>query len=74
MEQALLVKAFSEYLRKKHKPKKIIIFSRDEMKQWEMAKEFNDDFFRYFIGDVRDLERLKNGFSRSRFCSSCCSN
>lgn len=43
----------------KYNPKKIIIFSRDEMKQWEMAKLFpNDDRLRFFIGDVRDKERL----------------
>lgn len=43
----------------KYSPKKIIIFSRDEMKQWEMAKRFqNDDRVRFFIGDVRDRERL----------------
>lgn len=41
------------------KVKKIIIFSRDEMKQWEMAKDFQDDpRVRFFIGDVRDRERL----------------
>lgn len=41
------------------KPKKIIVFSRDEMKQWEMAKLFDkDDRVRFFIGDVRDRERL----------------
>jgi len=40
-------------------PKKIVIFSRDEMKQWEMAKKFGDDpRVRFFIGDVRDRERL----------------
>lgn len=44
---------------KKYNPKKIIIFSRDEMKQWEMAKLFGDDQrIRFFIGDVRDKERL----------------
>ena len=44
---------------KKYNPKKIIIFSRDEMKQWEMAKLFNnDERVRFFIGDVRDKERL----------------
>jgi UDP-N-acetylglucosamine 4,6-dehydratase (inverting) len=44
---------------KKYDPKKIIIFSRDEMKQWEMAKIFADDSrVRFFIGDVRDRERL----------------
>lgn len=43
----------------KYNPKKIIIFSRDEMKQWEMAKKFvGDDRVRFFIGDVRDKERL----------------
>ena len=43
----------------KYNPKKIIIFSRDEMKQWEMAKLFpNDDRLRFFIGDVRDKDRL----------------
>jgi len=44
---------------KKYNPKKIIVFSRDEMKQWEMAKLFaDDDRVRFFIGDVRDRERL----------------
>lgn len=40
-------------------PKKIVIFSRDEMKQWEMAAKFRDDErVRFFIGDVRDKDRL----------------
>ncbi len=44
---------------KKYNPKKVIIFSRDEMKQWEMAKLFeNDSRIRFFIGDVRDRDRL----------------
>jgi UDP-N-acetylglucosamine 4,6-dehydratase (inverting) len=43
----------------KYNPKKIIIFSRDEMKQWDMAKKFaGDDRVRFFIGDVRDKDRL----------------
>lgn len=43
----------------KFNPKKLIIFSRDEMKQWEMAKLFADDpRVRFFIGDVRDKDRL----------------
>jgi len=43
----------------KYNPKKIIVFSRDEMKQWEMAQRFKDDNrIRFFIGDVRDRERL----------------
>ena len=42
-----------------YNPKKIIIFSRDEMKQWEMQRQLgNDDRVRFFIGDVRDRDRL----------------
>ncbi len=40
-------------------PRRLIIYSRDEMKQWAMAKRFRDDpRVRFFIGDVRDRERL----------------
>jgi len=43
----------------KYSPKRLVVFSRDEMKQWEMAKLFEgDDRVRFFIGDVRDKERL----------------
>ena len=43
----------------KYNPKKLIIYSRDEMKQWNMAKLYgNDDRVRFFIGDVRDKDRL----------------
>ena len=43
----------------KFNPRRLVIFSRDEMKQWEMAKLFsNDKRVRFFIGDVRDKERL----------------
>jgi UDP-N-acetylglucosamine 4,6-dehydratase (inverting) len=43
----------------KFNPKKVIIFSRDEMKQWDMAKKFEGDSrLRFFIGDVRDKDRL----------------
>jgi UDP-N-acetylglucosamine 4,6-dehydratase len=43
----------------RYNPKKLIIFSRDEMKQWEMAKSFGGDSrVRFFIGDVRDKDRL----------------
>ena len=45
---------------KKYNPKRLVIFSRDEMKQWEMAKQFKDDpRVRFFIGDVRDKSRLQ---------------
>jgi len=43
----------------KYNPRRLIIYSRDEMKQWEMAKSYGDDpRVRFFIGDVRDKERL----------------
>lgn len=43
---------------KKYNPKKLIIFSRDEMKQWEMAKLYpNENRLRFFIGDIRDKDK-----------------
>jgi UDP-N-acetylglucosamine 4,6-dehydratase len=51
-------KKYTEIILSKYKPNKIIIFSRDELKQYEMAQAFNDKCMRYFIGDVRDAERL----------------
>jgi UDP-N-acetylglucosamine 4,6-dehydratase len=41
-----------------HRPHKVIVFSRDELKQYEMHQEFGQECMRYFIGDVRDRERL----------------
>lgn len=58
-------KKCTEIILKKYKPKKLIIFSRDELKQFEMEKMFSDktyDCIRYFIGDVRDKERLQRAF------------
>ena len=50
---------FTQTILEKYNPKKIIIFSRDELKQFEMEQTFNDNCMRYFIGDVRDLARLE---------------
>jgi UDP-N-acetylglucosamine 4,6-dehydratase len=51
--------AFVPLTLEKYNPKRLVIYSRDEMKQWEMAKRFqNDKRVRFFIGDVRDKERL----------------
>lgn len=47
-----------ETLLKHHQPKKIIVYSRDELKQYEMAQKFDSPIMRYFIGDVRDEQRL----------------
>lgn len=43
----------------RYSPKRLIVFSRDELKQYEMQQEFNAPCMRYFLGDVRDGERLK---------------
>lgn len=50
---------FARMTLEKYNPRRLVIFSRDEMKQWEMAREFaNDERLRFFIGDVRDKDRL----------------
>ncbi|MBT2786013.1 MULTISPECIES: UDP-N-acetylglucosamine 4,6-dehydratase (inverting) [unclassified Halomonas] len=50
---------FVPMLLERYNPRRVIIFSRDEMKQWEMARLFQgDDRLRFFIGDVRDRERV----------------
>lgn len=51
-------KKYTKTLIERYKPNKIIIYSRDELKQFEMQQEFNQDCMRYFIGDVRDERRL----------------
>ncbi|MFA5317864.1 MAG: UDP-N-acetylglucosamine 4,6-dehydratase (inverting) [Patescibacteria group bacterium] len=56
-------KNFVKYLLKNSEVKKIIIFSRDELKQSQMQAELNrDDILRFFVGDVRDLGRLQRAF------------
>ncbi|WP_300923573.1 UDP-N-acetylglucosamine 4,6-dehydratase (inverting) [uncultured Desulfovibrio sp.] len=54
-----------EIILRKHRPRRLIIFSRDELKQFEMQQVFPQttyDCLRYFIGDVRDKERLYRAF------------
>jgi UDP-N-acetylglucosamine 4,6-dehydratase len=58
-------KKCTELILKRYKPGKLIIFSRDELKQWEMAQQFPESRYkniRFFIGDVRDKERLNRAF------------
>jgi UDP-N-acetylglucosamine 4,6-dehydratase len=56
--QAFITKILNEY-----NPKKVIVFSRDELKQYEMTQKFpNESRLRFFIGDVRDETRLKRAF------------
>lgn len=56
---------FTEYLLKHYKPKRIVVFSRDEYKQFLMKEKFkgHEDVLRFFVGDVRDKDRLLRAFS-----------
>ena len=57
--------------------KRLVILSRDEQKHFNMAMDFPETKYpalRYFIGDVRDKERLERAFRRYRYCYPCCCN
>lgn len=56
-------KSFAKHILANSKLKKLIIFSRDELKQFQMDAEIKDTRLRFFIGDVRDLSRLQRAFS-----------
>ncbi len=51
-------KKFVKTILERYSPKRVIVYSRDELKQFEMAAEYNASCMRYFIGDVRDADRL----------------
>jgi UDP-N-acetylglucosamine 4,6-dehydratase/5-epimerase len=51
-------KQYVQTLLKRYSPKRLAIYSRDELKQYEMEQVYNDPCMRYFIGDIRDLQRL----------------
>ncbi|GIU51246.1 UDP-N-acetylglucosamine 4,6-dehydratase (inverting) [Shewanella sairae] len=55
-------KKFTQTILSRYKPKRLIIFSRDELKQYEMQQQFHEPCMRYFIGDVRDADRLQQAF------------
>lgn len=50
---------FIRTLIERYQPRRVVVFSRDELKQFEMQQEFNAPCMRYFLGDVRDGERLR---------------
>jgi len=64
-------KNFIKHLLINSKAKKIIVFSRDELKQFNMARELNDERLRFFIGDVRDKDRLMRAFYGVDIVNSC---
>ncbi|MBM3152733.1 MAG: UDP-N-acetylglucosamine 4,6-dehydratase (inverting) [Gammaproteobacteria bacterium] len=51
-------KSFIRTLLRRHRPRRVVVYSRDELKQSEMQQEFDDPRMRFFLGDVRDRERL----------------
>lgn len=55
-------KRFVKFVLENHKPKRLVIFSRDELKQFEMQERFQSSSLRYFLGDVRDKDRLYRAF------------
>jgi UDP-N-acetylglucosamine 4,6-dehydratase len=57
-------KQYVKMILNRYQPKRLIIYSRDELKQFEMAERFNAPCMRYFIGDVRDRERLVQAMHR----------
>lgn len=60
-------KKYTKTILANYKPKRLIIYSRDELKQYEMQQTYNDRCMRYFIGDVRDGERLKQAMKNVDF-------
>lgn len=56
-------KKFIATILTKYQPQKVIVYSRDELKQFEMSQVFNTPCMRYFIGDIRDLDRLKKAMN-----------
>lgn len=60
-------KMFIRTILEKYNPERVIVFSRDELKQFEMESEFQDSRLRFFIGDVRDLDRLKMAFREVQY-------
>ena len=60
-------KEFVKLILERYKPKRLIIYSRDELKQFEMKNIFHEDCMRYFIGDVRDQDRLMQAMNDVNF-------
>lgn len=54
-------KQYIRTLLQRYRPKRLIVYSRDELKQFEMERDFHEECMRYFIGDVRDRDRLTQG-------------
>ena len=56
-------KKYTKTILSRYKPKRLIILSRDELKQFEMQQEYNDPCMRYFLGDVRDKNRMQQAMN-----------
>lgn len=53
---------FVKTVLEQYNPRRVVVYSRDELKQYEMQQEFRDDRMRFFLGDVRDAERTRQAF------------
>lgn len=56
-------KQYTKTILERYSPKRLVVYSRDELKQFEMQQDFNQNCMRYFIGDVRDRDRLVRAMS-----------
>lgn len=56
-------RAFVKRVLEKYEPRRVIVYSRDELKQYEMAEQLKDKRLRFFLGDVRDLNRLQRAMT-----------
>lgn len=52
-------RAFIDFVVKRYTPQRLVVFSRDELKQFELSQNYHQPYLRYFIGDVRDVDRLE---------------
>ena len=60
-------KKFVQVLLERYRPKRVIIYSRDELKQFDMEQDFHQPCMRYFIGDVRDRDRLTQAMNKVNY-------
>ena len=58
-----LGQALVKHILANYKPRRLVVFSRDEIKQHEMAQQFDNECLRFFIGDIRDKDRLRRAFN-----------
>ena len=61
-------KKFIDFITQKYSPKRVVVYSRDELKQSQMSEKYNKSYMRYFIGDIRDFDRLNLAMREIDIC------